>query len=263
MVKRITIKEIAKEVGVSIATVSYVLNGRNDQKISEPTKRKILQYANLYHYHGNAAARSLASGKTNSIAIYFPPALSLLSEANQAIIEKRLVKAFSKIKCRVFLLTDDDLSPFSEADAIIAMGLDESLFRKIATNNLAPIVSVDSIIGDPLFNEIVDDYESINSKPTLISLPLHSRSYREYLSKTFTLYETTSSKDACAYAETLPSSSLYVRDPALERLFASSCLPCRVVDGLSDNKVKEIVSLFEAVRSETPPTARQIAIKAS
>ena len=40
MGKRVTIEEIANLAGVSITTVSFVLNNRDEQKISEETKRK-------------------------------------------------------------------------------------------------------------------------------------------------------------------------------------------------------------------------------
>ncbi|WDC85229.1 LacI family DNA-binding transcriptional regulator [Caloramator sp. mosi_1] len=57
--KRPTLKDIAKEVGVSVATVSYVLNGNEKQSISEETKDKIIQVANRLNYVPNLAARSL------------------------------------------------------------------------------------------------------------------------------------------------------------------------------------------------------------
>lgn len=44
MTSKITIKDIAREAGVSVATVSYVLNQRNDQKISEETRTAIKCY---------------------------------------------------------------------------------------------------------------------------------------------------------------------------------------------------------------------------
>ena len=48
--KRATVRDIAKKAGVSVATVSYVLNDKQDTKISESTRKKVLQIANLLNY---------------------------------------------------------------------------------------------------------------------------------------------------------------------------------------------------------------------
>ncbi|QKG77807.1 HTH-type transcriptional regulator DegA [Streptococcus canis] len=56
MTSKITIKDIAREVGISVTTVSYVLNQRNDQKISEETCNKVLHISNLLNYTPNQAA---------------------------------------------------------------------------------------------------------------------------------------------------------------------------------------------------------------
>lgn len=45
MKKRITIKDVAREAGVSVATVSYVMNNRTDIQISEKTRKKFCKSA--------------------------------------------------------------------------------------------------------------------------------------------------------------------------------------------------------------------------
>ena len=52
-----TIYDISEKAGVSIATVSRVLNGSNN--VSEKTKKKVLDVINQYEYTPNAFARGL------------------------------------------------------------------------------------------------------------------------------------------------------------------------------------------------------------
>ncbi|CBK73952.1 Transcriptional regulators [Butyrivibrio fibrisolvens 16/4] len=59
--KKVTIKDVAREAGVSVATVSYVVNGRTDLKISDETRKRVLQVINLLNYSPNQAAKALAS----------------------------------------------------------------------------------------------------------------------------------------------------------------------------------------------------------
>lgn len=67
----VTIKDVAKEARVSIATVSMVLN---DAKfpISDATKQKVLEAANKLNYVPNRIAQSLVKKKSNSIALIVP-----------------------------------------------------------------------------------------------------------------------------------------------------------------------------------------------
>ncbi len=70
MKKKITLKQIAKELDVSISTVSKAL--KNSKEISEDTRVKIQEYAKLYNYRPNNIALSLKNRKTRNIAVIIP-----------------------------------------------------------------------------------------------------------------------------------------------------------------------------------------------
>ncbi len=64
---RVTIKDVAKKVGVTPATVSMVIN--NNPKISQKTREKVLEAIKEMNYHPNYIGRSLVKGKTNNIGV--------------------------------------------------------------------------------------------------------------------------------------------------------------------------------------------------
>ncbi|MFK5959232.1 MAG: LacI family DNA-binding transcriptional regulator [Lutibacter sp.] len=74
MNKRITIKQIAKALSVSISTVSKALN--DSYEISNETKKKIQDYAKLHKYKPNTLALSLQNKKTKTIGIIIPNILN-------------------------------------------------------------------------------------------------------------------------------------------------------------------------------------------
>lgn len=68
--KRITIKDIAREAGVSTALVSFVMNGKGkEHRVSERMIEHIQAVAKKLDYLPNASARALRSGKTNTIGV--------------------------------------------------------------------------------------------------------------------------------------------------------------------------------------------------
>ena len=66
-----TLKDIAKEAGVSIMTVSNVMNGKFS-KVSEKNIELIQRIAQKYNYIPNSAARSLSSKSSKIIALFVP-----------------------------------------------------------------------------------------------------------------------------------------------------------------------------------------------
>src|SRR5215467_11657813 len=67
-----TMRDVAKMVGVSQATVSYVLNAKRDARVSPETRQRVLDAAAALQYRPNAIARAMASGKTRTIGVYQP-----------------------------------------------------------------------------------------------------------------------------------------------------------------------------------------------
>ncbi len=70
MKRKITLKHIAKELGVSISTVSKAL--KNSEEISADTKEKIQAFAKLYNYKPNNVALSLQNKRTKNIGVIIP-----------------------------------------------------------------------------------------------------------------------------------------------------------------------------------------------
>lgn len=79
MKKRSTIKDVALKAGVSTATVSFVLNNRPGQIISERVKERVWRSAEQLDYHPSASAAGLARQKTNNVAILFYQSAHLIS----------------------------------------------------------------------------------------------------------------------------------------------------------------------------------------
>lgn len=66
----ITIYDVAREAGVSMATVSRVVNG--NKNVKENTRKKVLEVIDRLDYRPNAVARGLASKKTTTVGVVIP-----------------------------------------------------------------------------------------------------------------------------------------------------------------------------------------------
>lgn len=70
MKRKVTLKQIAKELDVSISTVSKSL--KDSPEISEDTRLKVKAFAKLYNYKPNLIALSLKNRKTKTIGVIIP-----------------------------------------------------------------------------------------------------------------------------------------------------------------------------------------------
>lgn len=70
--RRVTAADIARDVGVSRATVGFVLNATAGQTISSATRERVLEAAQRLGYRPHLAAQALASGRNHIVLLVLP-----------------------------------------------------------------------------------------------------------------------------------------------------------------------------------------------
>lgn len=70
MKKRLSISDIAKNLGVSVTTVSFILNGKaKEKRISDAMTGRVLEYVKKVGYKPNQLAKSLRTGKSKTLGL--------------------------------------------------------------------------------------------------------------------------------------------------------------------------------------------------
>lgn len=196
MSKKYTIRDIAKQAGVSVATVSYVINNRDDQRISEETKKKVLQIVNLLDYKPNSSAKSLATNKTYTAALYLNHEESLYKRSEQLLLAQTLAAVLKQHGYHLLLLSRDDLNQIDYADAIFCYDTDARFFSEVGDRNLIPLIAIDILVDGPLpiFFQICTDYARQKAQAdkhfgtdnyTYLCLTPNSETIRERIAGTF------------------------------------------------------------------------------
>jgi len=153
--KKITIKDIASEAGVTPTTVSYVLNGRLN-KVSAQTVERIREVMRELNYVPNYSARTLVKNESKLIAFFVPynerrqdgllanPFYSQIISGIEEVCRKR---GFHLIVSGIDKQEDySDISTQRNLDGIVLLGvLDEKLLAELEHLNI-PIILIDSYI---------------------------------------------------------------------------------------------------------------------
>ena len=167
MRKKITLKQIARELEVSISTVSKSL--RNNLEISEDTRQKVQAFAKLYNYKPNNIALSLKNKKTKTICIIIPEIIhhffaTVISGVEKVANEKGynvLVclsdESFDKEVINMEMLANGSIDGF-----IISLSKETQMkgdFHHIeeVINQGMPVVMFDRITNDILCDKVIID----------------------------------------------------------------------------------------------------------
>ncbi|MDQ2687974.1 MAG: LacI family transcriptional regulator, partial [Armatimonadota bacterium] len=164
MRKRTTSEDIARLTGVSRATVSYVINGRQETRISPETRDRILKAAKENGYQRNRLAAALSTGRTHTVGVVTHPngfRDGRNTYCQDMFLEISLAAARAKQNALMFLeplvteadgvaapgLRPNDLSD-GRVDGVIVFGhYDRPDWVRQASNSGLPFVEVGSQFG--------------------------------------------------------------------------------------------------------------------
>jgi LacI family transcriptional regulator len=104
----VTLNDIAKKAGVSLATVSLALNGSN--KVNKDTKLRIKEIADELNYVPNARARALVKKSTKTIGLVIPEVVNpFFAELAQSIKDYVRSQDFNVILCSTDYQSEEEL----------------------------------------------------------------------------------------------------------------------------------------------------------
>lgn len=221
--KKASIKDVAREAGVSAATVSYVLNNHPRESISPETAARVQAAVTKLDYVPNLNARSLSSRRTHLIGVIIPQ-----TEPGQEFMFSNpfygdLLSAieFTARQNGYHILlsgTNSDQSYISIArnrgvDGIIVVGVYPSHSLDELRQIDVPIILIDSYVTDPRFHTI-----GINDKEggRLATEYLLSMGHREIAFVSGSIMEYgVNSKRYEGYAQALQAAGLPVNEARL------------------------------------------------
>lgn len=164
----VTIYDVAREAGVSMATVSRVVNGNPNVKPS--TREKVEKVIERLNYRPNAVARGLASRRTTTIGVIIPDVTNLYFSS----IARGIDDVASMYKYNIFLANSDGKEEkethvlqtllAQQVDGVIFMGntLGDRLRKEIRLSR-TPIVLAGTIDPKSEFPGVNIDYERATS----------------------------------------------------------------------------------------------------
>lgn len=178
MKRKVTLKQIAKELDVSISTVSKSL--RNSHEIGEETRLKVQAFAKLYHYKPNNIALSLKNRKTKTIGIIIPEIVHyFFSTVINGIEHVANENGYSVVIC----LSDDSFDKEVLNMEMLANGSIDGFIMSLSKetqykgdfhhiteviNQGMPVVMFDRVTNDILCDKVIIDdqaaaYEAVQS----------------------------------------------------------------------------------------------------
>jgi DNA-binding Lrp family transcriptional regulator len=200
--EKVTMKDIARELNLSLATVSYVLNHSEKEKISHDTRIKVMETAKRMGYVPNQTAKSLAKSRSNLIGII----VNLSSQASSYIRQQALDLA-AELQIKIYEagydtilsiaseLEDIQINYKHSLEAAFIIDVSEKSLKKITRHYYVPLIFLDCDFEEGLFYKILPDYHALineakkilgEEQPFLVMDQIINERIREQISDHFT-----------------------------------------------------------------------------
>lgn len=167
MKKKITINEIAKNLGVSKSTVSKAL--RNRKEIGPDTTRKIQEYAKLLNYRPNSIAVSLKDKRTKNIGVIIPEIVhhffttvirgieDVANEKDYNVIVCLSDESFKKEVINMEMLANGSIDGFIVAVAKGTLKISDFHHFNEVINQGMPLVLFDRVVDEVNCDKVIVD----------------------------------------------------------------------------------------------------------
>lgn len=169
--EKVTMKDIADKLGLSLATVSYVINHSEKEKISHDTRIKVLETAKSMGYVPNQTAKSLANRRSNLVGIIVnlsnPPSSNLKYQYLDlaAELEREIYLAgYDSILSVAYDLENIEMKYKHSLEAVFIIDINEKSLRKVTGKYYVPVIFLDCDFAEGLFYKILPDYETAVSQ---------------------------------------------------------------------------------------------------
>lgn len=264
--EKITIKDIARLSGVSVATVSYVINGKHEDRYTQETKRKILQIVNLYNFQPSRLAQSFALSKSSNVIILTGKHESILQKSESYDFIRLFCKTFERLGYNLIMRTHLENTKVDTADAIICVGMEEDKFRRIAQENYVPLLSVDGKINDELFFQVYQDFNHVLKEGerafgkdnfSVVLADMYNETLKEEISKLSANIVFTDERDA----NKLPDGNVVVVHSSLKKIYEFKNADVLFVPANTQARVDAILDCFNKATERVQGTEHTVKVK--
>lgn len=264
--EKITIKDVARLAGVSVATVSYIINGKHEDRYTQETKRKVLQIVNLYNFQPSRLAQSFALSKSRNVIVLTGKHSSILQKAESYDFLRLFCKTFERFGYNLILRTHLENTRIDSADAIICLGMEEEKFRRLAQENYVPLISVDGKINDELFFQIYQNFNRVleegekafgKNNFSLVLVDMYNQTLKEEIRALYGDIVFLDDNDV----DKLPKGNIVTVHSSLKGINRIECKEMLVVPANTQARVDAILDCFNMATERVQGTSHTVRVK--